>query len=154
MWMKMKMTLMEGSRQQGRCLCKKNCPICSYSLPHQVAGRMAPEKCNWNDSRTHKTGPLSCIWHFFLALAILKIVIAMTNMEGTNRYGQEWKTMDVIDQHVCRSRGEAAMSLELFRTIYAVLRFHTCDKLAAIRDVWDKCAEQLPLMYNSDLRSL
>ena len=74
---------------------------------------------------------------------------------------------------VYRSRGEAAsslwnaetgrpifratMSLEMFRTISAVLRFDNretrparcvTDKLAAIRDVWDKWVEQLPLMYN------
>lgn len=47
------------------------------------------------------------------------------------------------------------MSLEMFRTISVVLRFdnretrparHVVDKLAAIRDVWDKLVEWLPLM--------
>ncbi|CAJ1059672.1 activating transcription factor 7-interacting protein 1 isoform X3, partial [Xyrichtys novacula] len=74
---------------------------------------------------------------------------------------------------VYRSRGEAAsslwndetgrpifratMSLGKFHTISAVLRFddretrpalRIADKLAAIRDVWDKWVQQLPLMYN------
>ncbi|CAJ1086718.1 activating transcription factor 7-interacting protein 1 isoform X3 [Xyrichtys novacula] len=79
----------------------------------------------------------------------------------------------VILAGVYRSRGEAAsslwndetgrpifratMSLGKFRTISAVLRFddretrparRITDKLAAIRDVWDKWVQQLHLMYN------
>lgn len=107
-------------------------------------------------------------FQLFFPPAIKKIIIEMTNVEGFNRYVQEWKTMmDVTDLHanmgllilasVYRSRGEAASSLYMFCTISAVLRFDNhetrparrdTDKLAAIRDVWDKWVEWLPLMYN------
>ncbi|XP_059209533.1 piggyBac transposable element-derived protein 4-like [Centropristis striata] len=51
----------------------------------------------------------------------------------------------------------ATMSLETFHIISRVIRFHNrdtradrreSDKLAAIRDVWDKWVEILPLLYN------
>lgn len=122
-------------------------------------------------------------FQLFLPVAIERIVIEMTNREGIKRYGQAWKTIDVTQLHayigllilagVYRSKGEAAsrlwnadtgrpifratMSLEMFRTISAVIRFdnretrpvrRVTDKLAAIRDVWDKWVEWLPLMYN------
>ena len=51
----------------------------------------------------------------------------------------------------------ATMPLKVFHTYLRMLRFddresrpkrHATDKLAAIREVWDKCAEWLPYLYN------
>lgn len=45
---------------------------------------------------------LPCIWHFVSITALPPSSHwknAMTNMEGINHYGQEWKTMVVTDLH-------------------------------------------------------
>lgn len=56
---------------------------------------------------------------------------------------------------MARPISHASMFVEMFCSILAVLRFdnhetrtvcHVTDKLAAIRDVWDKWVEQLPLL--------
>ncbi|XP_053171655.1 piggyBac transposable element-derived protein 4-like [Scomber japonicus] len=115
---------------------------------------------------------------------IEEIVLAMTNLQGVRKYGQEWKKgIDETDLRayigllilagVYRSRGEAAASLwdaesgrAIFRATMPLKVFHgysrllrfddletrparrSTDKLAAIREVWDKWAARLPLLYN------
>ncbi|XP_034147179.1 piggyBac transposable element-derived protein 4-like [Esox lucius] len=119
----------------------------------------------------------------FITPAIESVVLEMTNLEGSRKYGDGWKAMDAIDLRayvgllilagVFRSRGEAAaslwdaesgrpvfratMPLKLFHTYSRLLRFddresrperRATDKLAAIREVWDKWSERLPFLYN------
>ncbi|XP_028681576.2 piggyBac transposable element-derived protein 4-like [Erpetoichthys calabaricus] len=114
---------------------------------------------------------------------IQKIIIEMTNLEGSHVLREKWKEHSVM--HLCaylgvlilpgvyKSKDEsiaslwdietgraifhAKMSLETFHIFSLVIRFDNRetravrwegDKLAAIRTVWDKWVEQMPLLYN------
>lgn len=78
-------------------------------------------------------------------------------LAGVYRCGCE-ATFSLWNAETGRPIFRATMSLEMFHTISAVLRFdnlesrtawHVIHKLAAIRDIWDKWVEQLRVMYNA-----
>ncbi|KAI3354736.1 hypothetical protein L3Q82_004568 [Scortum barcoo] len=112
--------------------------------------------------------------HMFITPEIEEIVKIETNLGGVRKYGDGWRNMDDIDLRVYvgllilagvyRSLGEASCSLwdaesgkAIFRTTMPLKVFHTYakrangEKLATIREVWDKWAEQLPRLYNPGL---
>ncbi|KAI3352471.1 hypothetical protein L3Q82_005196 [Scortum barcoo] len=110
----------EQAARQGGHLCRKTVLSVGPSTSSCRQLRMTPEQTRLAIS--HASDILS-MFQLFLPPAIEKIiVIAMTNMEGIHRYGEEWKTMDVTDPHaymgllilggdVYRSRGETVSSL-------------------------------------------
>ncbi|KAI7805227.1 putative piggyBac transposable element-derived protein 4-like [Triplophysa rosa] len=97
-----------------------------------------------------------------------KLILDMTNLEGTRVFGESWKILDEIHLKayigllilagVFKSNGESTSSLwnaETGRAIFPATM--SCnnnselDKLAPIRELWDKWVERLPLLYNSGL---
>ena len=100
----------------------------------------------------------------------------MTNLEGHQKYGDNWKGLDelLILAGAYRSQGKAAaslwdtesgrvifhatMPLQIFHTYSRLLRFDDCesgparhatDKLVVIREVWEEWVERLPYLYNA-----
>ena len=100
----------------------------------------------------------------------------MTNLEGHQKYGDNWKGLDelLILAGAYRSQGKAAaslwdaesgrvifhatMPLQIFHTYSRLLRFDDCeagparhatDKLVVIREVWVEWVERLPYLYNA-----
>ncbi|KAL1279369.1 hypothetical protein QQF64_026042 [Cirrhinus molitorella] len=148
-------------------------------LPASMVIRNIPGPTRFAISRVHN---LYSAFELFLH-PIEKIVLDMTNLEGSRVFGEQWKSLNVTDLHayigllilagVYKSNGEATGSLwhkecgrPIFRATMSLERFHIIsrdlrfdnretrasrrerDKLAAVRDVWDKWIEILPLMYN------
>ncbi|KAL3973674.1 NLR family CARD domain-containing protein 3 [Sarotherodon galilaeus] len=80
-----------------------------------------------------------------------KIILDMTNLEGRHVFQEKWKPLDQTDLHAYIGiliLAGATMSLETFLKISRVIRFDNRETRAAIRDVWDKWVEILPLLYN------
>ncbi|KAM4031867.1 LOW QUALITY PROTEIN: piggyBac transposable element-derived protein 4-like [Anomaloglossus baeobatrachus] len=109
----------------------------------------------------------------FMRLSIKKVIIAMTNLEGKKVHGNMWNDLhdDDLDAYIgvlllagvykycneastARNIFRATLSLQKFQMISRVLRFDNrdtrikSDKLAPIRDVWEKWVQLLPLMFN------
>nr|XP_055053772.1 piggyBac transposable element-derived protein 4-like [Misgurnus anguillicaudatus] len=148
-------------------------------LPASMVMKSIPGPTRFATSRVHN---IYSAFELFLH-PIEKIVLDMTNLEGSRVFGEKWKPLDLADLNayigllilsgVYKSNGEATeslwnaecgrpifratMSLERFHVISRVIRFDNRetrasrrerDKLAAIRDVWDKWIDILPRLYN------
>ncbi|XP_032419785.1 piggyBac transposable element-derived protein 4-like [Xiphophorus hellerii] len=133
-------------------------------------------------SSTHARD-ISSTFLLLITPGIEKIILKNTNLEGSQKYEENWNNMDETDlcgyvgllriAGMYRSSGEvtyslwdaesgraifcATMPLKIFHTSSRILRFdnresrparRVTDKLAVIREVWDKWVERLPYLYN------
>ncbi|KAJ8398088.1 hypothetical protein AAFF_G00431650 [Aldrovandia affinis] len=118
-------------------------------MAEQNVMKMTPGPTRYAVSHAHD---IASTFYLFITPAIEKIILEMTNLEGFRKYGDSWKRMDETDLH-------AYIGLLILAGVY---RSRDCydlitvsqdlqdvtDKLAAIREIWDKWVERLPYLYN------
>ncbi|KAK0134389.1 hypothetical protein N1851_030046 [Merluccius polli] len=115
---------------------------------------------------------IASTFYLFITPTIEKIILEMTNLDG---FSKIWRQLEedgrdigllilaasLWDAESGRAIFHATMPLKIFHTYSRMIRFddresrparRATDKLAAIREVWDKWAERLPYLYNKGLR--
>nr|XP_023660032.1 piggyBac transposable element-derived protein 4-like [Paramormyrops kingsleyae] len=151
----------------------------SGRLPAEFVLKSTPGPTRISRAQVHDV--LSA-FELFIPRTVEEMAVKFTNLEGLRRHPNDWKKTNreemrcfigvLILSGMFRSRGEAAeclwdsymgrpiiaaaMSLDRFRTLTAMLRFddretrpsrRAADKLALVRDIWEAWLERLPVMY-------
>ncbi|XP_056267070.1 piggyBac transposable element-derived protein 4-like, partial [Pseudoliparis swirei] len=138
-----------------RTLLSKNGEISWSSTPYDRAGRPeSPRPPSLRGptayAKSHARDAAST-FRMFVTPAVERIVLEMTNLEGSRKYGDGWKGMDETDLRaymgllilagVYRSRGEALSSLwdaesgrAVFRATMPLKRFHSWSRLLRFDD--------------------
>ncbi len=155
----------------------KNVKLLWSRSPHEWQGKlsvanvikMVPGPTRYAVSHVQE---IKSAFELFITPPVENNILEMINLEGCMAdfdvtdlqasvqvyKSKEEATASLWNADTGRSIFPATMSLKTFHVLSFVIRFddnekrqgrRECDKLAAIRDVWDKCVQRLHFLYNS-----